>query len=116
MYPDTYSIRKVGKQLFYFTGNIHLLKVRLFFFFAYFFTFFSFFFLLLNWNETKFLNFILNVFIGCGERNEKSSAQDWPTANDPSWCRRDEMSLSQADSPLPTLSAVTSVLLATLHH
>lgn len=51
-----------------------------FFFFAYFFIFF--FFLLLNWSETKFLNFILNVFIGCGKRNEKSSAQDWPTAND----------------------------------
>lgn len=33
-----------------------------------------------------------------------------------SWCRGDEMSLSQADSPLPTLSALTSVLLATLHH
>jgi len=30
------------------------------------------------------------------------------------WCRGAEMSLSQADSPLPTQSALTSVLLATL--
>lgn len=77
---------------------------------------FSFLSLLLNWNETKFLNFILNVLIGCGKRNEKSSAQDWLTASDHFLVQRDEMSLSQADSPLPTLNDLTSVLLATLHH
>lgn len=30
------------------------------------------------------------------------------------WCRRAEISLRQADSSLPTLSALTSVLLASL--
>lgn len=79
MYPDTCSISKVVKQWFYFTGK-NFIKSLPFAFFTYF--FFFFFSCLLNWNETKFLNFILNIFIGCGKRNEKSSAQNWPTAND----------------------------------
>lgn len=81
IYHDTCSFCKAGKQWFYFTGKIDVLKACLFFFFAYFLIFFFLILLLLNWNETKFLNFILNVFIDFGKRNEKSSAQDWPTAN-----------------------------------